>query len=244
MTKFVTKSEKKEIGILYLLFFCFTLTAQSKFWVGASISPSLYHTDGTVQEFETYNNDRLSLSYGLTIDYEINKIWSISIRPSYFSRGFQNGCVDTIVSLGGKYTSPAYPYYISKSPCEFSTNNSYIFLELPVILKYNFKILILKKLKEYLFVGNSIIYRGGRKDIITNNMTHDIIVNDSGTIAGYYTKSWFSPILGGGLEFNLSKRMALDSEFYLRTEDSPATIKSVLFTNFTAGLNLIAKLRL
>ena len=208
-----------------------SIYGQKKFQIGVLLSPTYFYN--SIVNYDNFNQNQLNVAYGLNMEYQINKYFTISLRSTYFKRYLSSNCIDTN-SYSGKNTISGPPYYVSKGKCNFTTKNTFSFIEFPLCIKYYLGSNSKWKHKKYILLGNSFMYLLGRKDVVTDITTRETKEYNSYTNRFF---SLFSPMIAGGYEVNLNHELLLFSEMYIKTEKP-------LFSNFSLGLNLGIKTRL
>lgn len=208
-----------------------SIYGQKKVQIGVLLSPTYFY-NSTVN-YDNFNENQFNIGYGLNIEYQINKFFTISLRSTYFKRYLSSNCVDTN-SYSGKNAISGSPYYVSKGKCNFTTKNTYAFIEFPLCIKYYLGSNSKWKPKKYILLGNNFMYLLSRKDAVTN-----ITTRETKEYKGYTSRffSLFSPMIAGGYEVTLKNELLLFSEMYLKTEKP-------LFSNFSLGLNFGIKTHL
>jgi hypothetical protein len=201
-----------------------SLFSQNKFQIGLSILPS-YNYNSDVN-FGSFDKHQFIVPFGLNLEYEIRKSWSIIFRPNFYNKQLFNKCIDTITIPRTSYSS-INPYFVSEKNCSFEANNTHSFIEFPFGVKYQFIQSKKAKFKYYLLLGNAIVYQIKREDSVFDKIRNKTSIYDSYPIQ---LVSLFSPLIGLGYELNINNKITFFSEINLKTVNP-------VFTNYNLGLN-------
>lgn len=208
--------------------------SQSRLFVGIHTTPTYFsnfrkYANNTYEFYYGLNRKQFYLTNGLLIEYKFDKKLSILFNPGIFKRRFNSDCVDE--NINGKFYSI---YFISKdNNCLFSAEHSFNFLRMPLMLKIAFN--KSHKINTYIAFGNSITYCF-RSISSLKRVNSGIEVRHSDQ-KGSYFESWISPILEAGSDFNFTKRIALNSNINVQTEQP-------LISNFSLGGSIGLKIGL
>lgn len=208
--------------------------SQSRLFVGIHTTPTYFsnfrkYENNTYEFYYGLNRKQFYLANGLSIEYKFDKKISVLFNPSIFKRRFDSDCVD--VNTNGAFGSV---YFISKdNNCLFSIESSCNFLRMPLMLKIAFN--SSSKINTYIAFGNSITYCYRVMSSIKRiNSGIEVRHIDN---RGSYFESWISPILEAGSDFKLTKKIFLNSNINVQTEQP-------LISNFSIGGSLGLKMGL
>ncbi len=208
--------------------------SQSRLFVGIHMTPTYFsnfrkYANNTYEFYYGLNRKQFYLTNGLSIEYKFNKKLSVLFNPGIFKRRFDSDCVD--VNTNGRL-GPVF--FISKdNNCLFSAESSFNFLRMPLMLK----IALNKpsKVSIYIAFGNSITYCY-RVISSIKRVNSGIEVRHIDN-RGSYFESWISPILEAGSDFKLTKKIFLNSNINVQTEQP-------LISNFSIGGSIGLKIGL
>ena len=207
--------------------------SQSRLFVGIHTTPTYFsnfrkYENNTYEFYYGLNRKQFYLTNGLSIEYKFDKKLSVLFNPGIFKRRFNNDCVDVNNGTLGPV------FFISKdNNCLFSVESSFNFLRMPLMLKIALN--RLSKINTYIAFGNSITYC--YKSINSLKKVNSGIEVRHSDKRGSYFESWISPILEAGSDFKLIKKVILNSNINVQTEQP-------LISNFSIGGSIGLKIGL
>lgn len=225
MTSLTNTKRRFTLLLLFAIAISTNVFSQTRLFVGIHTTPTYFsnfrkYANNTYEFYYGLNRNQFYLTNGLSIEYKFNKKLSVLFNPSIFKRRFNNDCVDE--NINRQYYST---YFISKeNNCLFSAEHSFKFLRMPLMLKIAFN--RPSKINTYIAFGNSITYCY-RAIASLKRINSGIEVKQSDK-RGSYFESWISPILEAGSDYKLTKKVILNANINVQTEQP-------LISNFSIG---------
>lgn len=154
--------------------------------------------------YRGYNKSNFSSNLGISIDYKINRQFSISVGLQRVNRRFDCNCVNVIISKSNYY-------YVGDSACVLKSNAEERILQIPLSVKYSFPSQS-EKYSHSLGIGNTLVYRLGRESLLYDDTGSLLLMSDRKFI------TFFAPEIYYALNARLSKRVSANVSFGIRGE--------------------------
>ncbi len=215
MTSPTNNRRRFTLLLLFAIAISINVFSQSRLFVGIHTTPTYFsnfrkYTNNTYEFYYGLNRKQFYLANGLSIEYKFDKKLSFLFNLGIFKRRFNSDCVD--VNTNGTF-GPVF--YISKdNNCLFTVESSCNFLRIPLMLKIALN--RSSEINTYLAFGNSITYCY-RSISSIKRVNSGIEVRHSDQ-KGSYFESWISPILEAGFDYKLTKKIILNANINVQTE--------------------------
>jgi hypothetical protein len=108
-----------------------------------------------------YNKSNVSSLLGISLSYQINDKFSLSVGGQRINRDFDCNCINTIISISNIHS-------LGKSNCLLQLKATYKILQVPLSAKYTFR--SNDKFTHSIGVGNTIVYSLKRKNLLYDSL--------------------------------------------------------------------------